>query len=218
MYRVIVVLFYFLRRVCGFLDVDISTTFNKHYRILPKSMCNFFHLSALFAVLTLFSCSGSVPSAPVCRVSDELSAKLDVLLQNSPSVSTAAACLIKVNGKVLLIKHRLSNKLDFPGGGQGDNETLACTAHRETWEETGFNVEVSQYLTTTKSGLALFGCALEAGIDELPDAFDAPPWAKVEVKGLVKVDPFSIDEKSMRFADELIPLRDGYTQFVINPN
>lgn len=179
-------------------------------------MRNLFHLSALFAVLTLFSCTGGAPSEPLCRISDELSARLDTLKIDNPSEATAAACLIKVDKKVLLIRHRLSNKLDFPGGGLANSESLACTAHRETWEETGFNVEVSQYLATTKNGLALFGCALDAGVETLPDAFDAPPWAKLEVKGLVKVDPFSIDEKSMRFADDLIPLRDGYTQIVIN--
>ncbi|MBJ2128177.1 NUDIX hydrolase [Alteromonas sp. IB21] len=179
-------------------------------------MRNLFHLSALFAVLTLFSCTGSEPSKPMCRFSSEVLARLDALQTNSASEVTAAACLIKVDKKVLLIRHRLSNKLDFPGGGLANSESPACAAHRETWEETGFNVEVSQYLATTKNGLALFGCALDAGVETFPDAFDAPPWAKLEVKGLEKVDPFSIDEKSMRFADDLIPLRDGYTQFVIN--
>ena len=70
----------------------------------------------------------------------------------------AAACLIKTKDKVLLVKHRLSGKLDFPGGGLHENETVACTAHRETWEETGFNVEVTQYLSTTPNGLVIFGC------------------------------------------------------------
>ena len=49
-------------------------------------------------------------------------------------------------------------------------------------EETGFNVEVTQYLSTTPNGLAIFGCDLDAGIETLPDAFDAPPWAKLEIK------------------------------------
>jgi len=56
---------------------------------------------------------------------------------------------------------------------------------------------------------------LDAGIETLPDAFDAPPWAKLEIKKLVKADPFTLDHDAMRFADDLIPLRDGYTQFDI---
>jgi 8-oxo-dGTP pyrophosphatase MutT (NUDIX family) len=127
----------------------------------------------------------------------------------------AAACLVKTNNKVLLVEHRLSGKLDFPGGGVLENESVACTAHRETWEETGFNVEVTQYLSTISNGLAIFGCDLDAGIETLPDAFDAPPWAKLEIKKLVKADPFTLDHDAMRFADDLIPLRDGYTQFDI---
>ena len=127
----------------------------------------------------------------------------------------AAACLIKGSGKVLLIKHRLSGKLDFPGGTWNESESLACTAHRETWEETGFNVEVKTYLSTTSNGLVIFGCVLSEGIETLPNNFDAPQWAKVEVAKLVKIDPFMLDHDALRFADDLIPLRDGYTQFDI---
>ena len=65
------------------------------------------------------------------------------------------------------------------------------------------------------NGLAIFGCDLDAGIETLPDAFDAPPWAKLEIKKLVKADPFTLDHDAMRFADDLILLRDGYTQFDI---
>ncbi|WP_394223645.1 NUDIX hydrolase [Alteromonas gracilis] len=137
---------------------------------------------------------------------------------NGQVAPIGAACLIKANQHVLLIEHRLSGKLDFPGGGLLDGESIACTAHRETWEETGFNVEIAQYLSTTPNGLVLFGCNLNAGIEALPNEFDAPPWAKLEVKKLVKADPFSLNQDSMRFKDDLIPLRNGYTQFVINSN
>ena len=174
-----------------------------------------FRLSAIFAVLTLFACSQSSPNAPVCRVSDRLLSQQNQVGENSPAPLIAAACLVKTNNKVLLVEHRLSGKLDFPGGGVLENESVACTAHRETWEETGFNVEVTQYLSTTPNGLAIFGCDLDAGIETLQDAFDAPPWAKLEIKKLVKADPFTLDHDAMRFADDLIPLRDGYTQFDI---
>lgn len=152
----------------------------------------------------------------MCRVSDSLpldETESAILANVSP---TGAACLIKSNEKVLLIKHRLSGKLDFPGGGLLSGESIACTAHRETWEETGFNVEVRQYLSTTANGLVLFGCHVDAGLETLPNEFDAPPWAKLEVITLIKADPFSLSQNSMRFKDDLIPLRDGYTQFVIN--
>jgi phosphatase NudJ len=175
-----------------------------------------FRLSAIFAVLTLFACTHPSPDPPICRVSNSLVQVQQNIDQQAQASPIAAACLIKANSKVLLVEHRLSGKFDFPGGGRGEGESLACTAHRETWEETGFNVEVSQYLLTTKNGLVLFGCQLDAGLENLPDKFEAPRWAQVEITGLAKIDPFVIDQNAMRFADDLIPLRDGYTQFVIN--
>ena len=195
--------------------IVFTTITNRRWIILPKSMIILFRLSAIFAVLTLFACSQSSPNAPVCRVSDTLLSQENQVDENRSTALIAAACLIKTNSKVLLVEHRLSGKLDFPGGGLLENESVACTAHRETWEETGFNVEVTQYLSTTPNGLAIFGCDLDAGIEALPDAFDAPPWAKLEIKKLVKADPFTLDHDAMRFADDLIPLRDGYTQFDI---
>ena len=174
-----------------------------------------FRLSAIFAVLTLFACSQPFPSSPMCRVSDALLSESFHSGASTNISPVGAACLIKTGKDVLLVEHRLSGKLDFPGGTLDDNESLACTAHRETWEETGFNVEVSAYLSTTSNGLVLFGCNLDAGIERLPASFDAPHWAKIEVVRLVKADPFMLDHDALRFADDLIPLRDGYTQFDI---
>ncbi|CAA0369575.1 MutT/nudix family protein [Alteromonas alvinellae] len=174
-----------------------------------------FRLSAIFAVLTLFACSKSSPSSPMCRVSEALLSESVHIGSSMAESPVGAACLIKTGNKVLMVEHRLSGKLDFPGGTSDKNESLACTTHRETWEETGFNVEVSAYLFTTSNGLVIFGCDVDAGIERLPDTFDAPSWAKLEVVRLVKVDPFMLDHDALRFADDLIPLRDGYTQFDI---
>lgn len=170
-----------------------------------------FRLSAILAVLPLFSCTPDAPNDPVCRVAESL-----VLTNVNPNEGQyeAAACIIKTGNKVLMIRHRLSGKLDFPGGGKSHNneseQSLACTAHRETWEETGFNVEIQQFLGTTARGLALLGCGLDAGLDDLPNTFDAPPWSVIEVLALEKVDPFLLNHDDLRFSDDLIPLRDGY--------
>lgn len=181
-------------------------------------MSFFFRLSAILAVLPLFSCTPSSPEDPACRVSDSLLSKS---AEFAAFEYEAAACIVKTENKVLMIRHRLSGKLDFPGGGRSNSEnsalSAACTAHRETWEETGFNVEVHQFLGTTKSGLLLFGCNLEAGLNTLPDVFDAPPWARLEVMSLEKIDPFLIDHKVLRFSDDLVPLRDGYIAFKDKP-
>ncbi|MDO6565706.1 NUDIX hydrolase [Alteromonas sp. 1_MG-2023] len=142
-----------------------------------------------------------MPEAPFCRS-----------VNNAKHTQETAACIIKVQNRALLIKHRLSNRLDFPGGGKKDNESLACAAHRETWEETGFNVEVGRKLAVTKNNLALFECTLDAGVELLPNVFDAPPWAKLEVVELVQADPFMLTHVELRFPDDLIVFRDSFNQ------
>lgn len=160
-----------------------------------------FRLSSILVVLTLFGCTKTVPEAPFCRSTN-----------NDEHTQGAAACIIKVQSKALLIKHRLSNRLDFPGGGKRDGESLVCAAHRETWEETGFNVEVGEKLAVTQNGLALFECTLNAGVEHLPDVFDAPPWAKLEVIELVQADPFLLTHIELRFPDDLIAFRDSFNK------
>ncbi|WP_421133574.1 NUDIX hydrolase [Alteromonas sp. A079] len=162
-----------------------------------------FRLSFILVVLTLLGCDAEPPSSPACR---------NVLQHDefTSSLSRAAGCVIVTEGKMLFITHRLSGKLDIPGGGQDDNESLACTAHRETWEETGFNVEVNDVVGTTSKGMTLFSCHLDAGIAKLPDAFAPPPWRKIEVISLQKHDPFTLTHDALRFPDDLIPLRDAF--------
>jgi len=180
--------------------------------ILPNSMSFLFRLSVIFAVLTLLGCSESIPNTPACRMHKNLS---KVHLDSSADTFKAAACVIKTNNRLLLIRHRLSGKLDFPGGGRIDGVSAACTAHRETWEETGFNVEVQQFLGQSSNGLLLFGCYTDAGLDVLPEVFDAPAWATVEVTALEKVDPFLLTHDDLRFADDLVVLRDAYTAYSV---
>lgn len=167
-------------------------------------MCFTFRLSSIFVVLTLFSCTESTPSQPVCRVASATPT-------HTTHSETAAACIIKVQNEALLIHHRVSNRLDFPGGKQEGSETLACTAHRKAWETTGFNVEVGDKLAVTPHGVALFGCELNAGIESLPASFAPPQWAKLAVIAVVKTDPFLLQHDDLRYPDELIPFLNGFT-------
>lgn len=172
--------------------------------ILPKHQNRGSLLTAFFVVLTLFGCTPSSPSAPFCRTAAE-SLTVD-------SSTTGAACLIRTENSVLLIRHRLTGKLDFPAGGRNEGESLQCTAHREAWEETGFNVEVGEQLATTASGMPIFNCTADESLARLPATFDAPDWAALEVIQLEKTDPFLLNKNALRFADDLIPLRDAYVK------
>jgi phosphatase NudJ len=178
-------------------------------------MTFFFRLSPILAVLTLLGCSQHSPSDPLCRQSAYLESQaVDHSVNNKDT--QAAVCLIRTHDKAVLIRHRLSGKLDFPGGGVNEGESLSCAAHRETWEETGFNVLVRKQLGRTSNGLALFACDLDAGIDLMPDNFSPPSWAALEVVAIEKVDPFSLTHKSLRYEDDLVSLRDGFIAFDTN--
>ena len=113
---------------------------------------------------------------------------------------------------MLMVRHRLSGKLDFPAGGLQGDESLRCAAHRETWEETGFNLEVGKLLTYSSSGMPVFRCKGEASMAALAEQVAAPEWAKVEVAELIRINPFEISDEALRFNDDLIPLRDAFVK------
>ena len=46
----------------------------------------------------------------------------------------------------------------------------------------------------------------------LAEQVPAPGWAKIEVTGLIRVNPFELTDEALRFNDDLIPLRDAFVQ------
>lgn len=175
-------------------------------------MSFFLHLSAILAVLTLFACSPLEPSPPECRranAQDSPPSNVNIL---SDGEFSAAACVIKTQEQVLLIKNKYSGKLDLPKEKRTKRLSPACIAHRGVWTQTGFNAEVNEYLGLTNEGVMLFNCKVDAGLDTLPHSFSPPEWAKQRVLSLEKVNPFLLGHDAMHNADDLIPLRDSYTK------
>ena len=157
--------------------------------------------SAILSVLLLSACSEPIPSPPHCRSS--------VILEQHEA--TGAGCVITASKQLLVIHHRLSGKFDIPAGGVNDNESLACAAHRETFEETGLNVAVIDFLGTTDSGLALFSCMPSGGL--LPEKYPTlpvPDWATTEVDGIEWIDPFTLRHENWRYPDQLVEVRDAF--------
>lgn len=175
-----------------------------HCLILPDNAVKRARLTVIICVLTLFGCQPQAPSSPSCRIWQETAT--DSLLDNA----SAAACLIRIDKSVLMIRHRLSGKLDLPAGGSERNESARCTAHRETWEETGFNLEVGKLLTYSSSGMPIFQCTGDSSLQALADKVAAPDWSQTEVTELLRVNPFDINDEALRVKDDLIPLRDAY--------
>lgn len=76
-------------------------------------------------------------------------------VHSSPAVS--AGCMVIENHK-LLVAQTYSGVISIPGGSANGNEFSHCTAHRETWEETGLSVEPTELIRIFDNGFHLYRC------------------------------------------------------------
>jgi len=115
----------------------------------------------------------------------------------------AAGCLIRHEGRMLAVRQRGSGKLGFPAGFTRPMENAQCTAHRETFEETGLAVIVHGLVRQFGNGFALYRCELSdpgpAQVDELP----VPASGRSEVSQVLWVDPMSTEASDWRFPRDL---------------
>lgn len=138
----------------------------------------------------------------MCRVDSDL----------NENISSNAGCIIRLQDKLVTVTHAMSGKLDIPGGTAEADEPAACTAHRETWEETGFNVEVKRYLGSNDSGFRYYACELSGNFVGEITEFPVPDWSETEVDAIQLIDPYDITEQQWRFNNRLVPLRDMFNQ------
>lgn len=116
-----------------------------------------------------------------------------------------AGCLIVRDERVLLIRGRGSDKLSLPGGASRSAELAQCTAHRETWEETGLDVRVGGFIGRTETDFYLYDCTPVTVVDELA----VPGFSIVEVAEVVWRDPATLTGADMRFPWQLGLLREA---------
>lgn len=93
---------------------------------------------------------------PSCNVSESL-------LEDKSSAN--AGCLIMQNEKTLLVRDYNNHTYSIPAGTSNKIESAACTAHRETFEESGINVQVVKKLYVTDNGFNIFLCEPISVID-----------------------------------------------------
>ena len=68
-----------------------------------------------------------------------------------------AGCFVKNGDTMLAVKLTYDgNKFDIPGGRTDGHEPATKTAERETWEESGYSVEVGELLATVRGGFHIF--------------------------------------------------------------
>jgi 8-oxo-dGTP pyrophosphatase MutT (NUDIX family) len=148
-------------------------------------------------VLAAFAACAAACSldAPPCRVDPGL---VDDRRSN-------AVCVIRNGDRVLTTINRYSGKLDLPGGRREGDETGQCTAHRELWEETGFDGTVGRLLIDRNSTM-FFDCQLPLSVD-VTRKISVPPWAHIEVAGIQWIDPSEQAPADWRFPGQLETLR-----------
>ena len=161
--------------------------------------------SAIIGLFLLAGCTEAPPQPPHCRVQVD-----DSIPTNQPG-----ACIITAANQLLVIGHRLSGRLDVPGGSAVAEESAACTAHRETFEETGLNTKVTNLLAITESGLYLFACQQSGGLtpDKYPQ-LPVPDWSNTEVTKIEWVDPYTLTHDDWRFPDQLVEIKDAYVEAI----
>ncbi|MCC2616413.1 NUDIX hydrolase [Aestuariibacter halophilus] len=157
---------------------------------------------AFIGVLLALGCSEPMPSPPACRVADTV----------EPRPTANAGCIIRYGNHMLMLRHRVSGKLDLPGGTAHTGESAQCTAHRETFEETGLNVEVRQHLGTFEAGFEVYECIASGGFSEQDQSLPVPDWSRTEVSEILIQDPFATHAKQWRFPPQHLTMLDMFNR------
>lgn len=128
-------------------------------------------VSLLSLVLTVCAAAGPTASADHDRVK-------------------AAGCYIATEQGVVMTIGRFNGELQLPAGTREAGESPACTARRETLEETGLLVQVAERVGTRKGGrFVLFRCIPEKRVDA---AGDFKPLDFFEIRSVVVVNPSTL--------------------------
>lgn len=146
-------------------------------------------LSATGVVLVLLASLAACAEPPPCSIA---AGAEDARVGNG-------ACLVVSEERVLLVRQRPSGRWGLPGGRRARGETGQCTAHRETWEETGLAVTVGRLRFRTRATL-VFQCELVAGATPVPAG--ERPWAsRIEISEQRWVPASELADLDWRFPD-----------------
>ena len=118
--------------------------------------------------LTLFPRLFTVPLTPLPHLKSALAVLLATLLNGCNPVpdcpmeihsppALSAGCLVIENQQLLVAKAH-NGLVSIPGGSGNTNEPSHCTAHRETWEETGLDTRPKKLMRVFDNGFHLYRC------------------------------------------------------------
>ena len=170
-------------------ETDYMLSFTPYYRQKPNEILgqhsNLTNKINRIARITLtvmasFSIVGCSQSPPPCPH------------DNSQTPATSAGCML-VTGERLLVVKDFQNRISVPGGSSERKESPRCTAHRETWEETGFDVLVGELVETFDTGFHLYQCSLP----DPKSAIEPPP--RLELKDVFWLSSKHFSDHSWRY-------------------
>lgn len=149
----------------------------------------------LGGALVLLLLQGCAPELPRCRIASGM----------AHAAEGNAGCLIEQHKRMLVIRHRINGKLGVPAGSGEDDESAQCTAHRETWEEAGVDVQVGELLWSyPENDFFLFACYLG---DQLGESSTRDASEVIDVFWL---DPHGIDPSEWRFPEQWAQVLDAF--------
>ncbi len=96
--------------------------------------------------------------------------------------------------------------MGLPGGTGHPGEVGQCTAHRETWEETGLAVTVGAFRARLSTDFLVYDCEPEGPLtsERVPEL---PESSRGEVVGLEWVDVAQVQPERWRFPQQLAEVR-----------
>lgn len=129
--------------------------------------------------------------------------------------ANAAGCLVKFQGRLLVVRHLQNRKLGVPAGFAEYRETAQCTAYRETWEETGIEVVVGPLLNAYNNGFYLYQCNPTKPDLIVNATLPVPLAGQNEISEVYWIDPHTTKQSEWRFPEEyptLLKLFDSLTK------
>ena len=120
--------------------------------------------------------------------------------QGTGDLAPSAGCLSLENGKLLVVQG-MNRKLSPPGGKARDGESAQCTAHRETWEETGLALKPTRLIDVFDTGFHLYQC------ERMQESGAIAPGERFEIRSAFYLAPDEFDDWDWRFPGQQKTLR-----------
>jgi ADP-ribose pyrophosphatase YjhB (NUDIX family) len=118
---------------------------------------------------------------------------------------------------MLAVRHCQTNRLSPPAGTAADGETAQCTAYRETWEETGVEVNVGRLLSSFDDRFHLFHClAVDESVIRNSE-LQVPEPFRHEICEILFLNPALSSDEDWRFPEQLPGIKDAFTRISNQP-